>query len=282
MKNSQRGAVDPVSLITIGVICCVVGVFVPAALPWHWSIWQKVPPTKQLVIDQQKLAQEKAAKEAADKLVADAVAKDHAAVTTEVQGGQQMVVGAEEALSRLPKASRTQETALTGVLLAKASLRLSAAVGKLPKDMQDEIYTIVDEALSGQQAQIDAANSALEEKDREFKDLQSSKIVLETKTIPDLLQAIQNQLDRTEEAYQLKVTQVTTYADQAAKEKSASGSLATIFSQFKWMILKLAIILSLLYALVHYALPSLAQEYPACKWINNLYNTIKSITSAHK
>lgn len=182
------------------------------------------PPTEQLTAAQaaQAKAQADAAQARAD--AASAHAQERQKLESQVQWSQQMASGAENALSRVPDASKTPETTLAHDLILRANLGLAAAIGKLPADQQAEILQIVEEALSSLQAERDAAQAALAKKDAELAQVTKDRTAIQAK-IPVLEQQVQATA-RAEAQAQATVTAKTNEVKDWAAKKAASDARA--------------------------------------------------------
>jgi hypothetical protein len=78
-------------------------------------------------------------------------------------------------------------------------------------------------------------------------------------------------------AVQDKVQEVARYADKAAAEAKANGSLGETINRLLMVLAGLAV----LYILGHVFLPSVAQSYPAVGWLQTFNNLVKNTTTTH-
>lgn len=161
MKSyGTRGAIDPLTLaiiIAAGATLCVPSL--------KNRFFTKKPPVNQLEQTQKELADAKSRSEALAKQLDEIQDKERKAQMQQVEYAQQMVAGAKASNDRAAPSPATQ---LTGELINRADFSLGLALGKLPAEKQDEIIKIVNQRLSGFQAQIDAANATLASKDAEL------------------------------------------------------------------------------------------------------------------
>jgi hypothetical protein len=223
MHKNSRGTV----VIEVLVIAAA-GVFVAKLAGWKPSeLWRKPPPTAQVRDLTAELAQLQAERDAARAAVDQARAAERARQADQVQWAQQMTAGAGEALDRQPAEHRTAETRLAADLIARGNFALALAVGDLPKEKRIEVLAIVDRALSGIEAERDAAFAALEAKDLELQattrareqDQASIKVIaakLETKDAD--VRAVSAELA-------LKTAEVLQVADKLDGERRQAGSL---------------------------------------------------------
>ncbi|HWA07925.1 MAG TPA: hypothetical protein VG838_00510 [Opitutaceae bacterium] len=270
--KSQRGAIPVLVLYAVAALAATQ--LVPN---WRLSnLFQKGPPTKELVAAQADLERAKAEAATAQAALAAATAERDSRMKQQVASGQQMVAGVQAALSRAPQGP---EVKLAAGLAGRASLALSSAIGDLPADKQAEIQVIVEQALSSKQAEIDAANAALIKKDVELAQTTAARAAAEAK-IP-ALEADRDAATARAAIAQASVTektgQIVKYAEAAARDKSENGSLGALVRKLGWVI----VIAGLLYLLAHFLLPSIAQEFPNVGALQTLNKTVKSLTSAH-
>ncbi len=272
MKNNSRGAVPIIIIYVIGALGLT-------QLVPNWrvtNLFAKGPPTKELREAQEAAAKAKADLEKATAEYQSALMERQKKTIDQGQYSQQMLHGIPIVLARAPQ---TPEVVLATGLAKRAATGLAAAIGELPTEKQAEIAFLVDQALSAKQAEIDAANAALARKDAELAVTTNDKKVIEAK-----LPVLENQVRAADakalaaEGTVVTVTnKVATYAEKAAEKEKEAGSLGTLVHKLLWVI-GIAVAL---YTLVHFILPSLAQEFPAAQKLVTFNKAVKSIVSSH-
>lgn len=271
--SGNRGVI-PVAIIYVLCGLGVITVAVPNFRPWNW--FQKGPPTIELSKAETALATAKAdaAKAQADLVAAQA--KERAATVEQVRYSQQMIAGVPAALKRAPA---SPEVSLASQLAERAGKGLSAAIGDLPADRQAEILAIVEGALSAKQAEVDAAKAALASKDAELAATTAAKAQVEAQ-IPVLTAKAVNADSKAAAAESLvtaKTNEVAAWADKKAASDKEAGSLGALVKRLEWWI----VVAAMIYLFIHFAMPSLAAEFPACKALTVAYRGITSIASSH-
>lgn len=243
------------------------------------SFFKKQPPTQQLVIAQSELEAAKAAQAAAEAKLAALNAEAAAKTKEQIRYAQQTNEGVVTALDRVAAEHRTAEVVLAGDLARRTTVSLAAAVGDLPPQQRAEILKIVDLALSKVEAERDAAKAALVEKDRILQGTIQEKELL-ARELPKLQASVQAKTAEVlakEAVVQTTTAQVRVYAEKSAEAEKRAGSLdAWAGSLVRWGILA-----GILYLLVHFALPCLAQEFPGARLLGKINQTAKSLSSAH-
>lgn len=242
------------------------------------AIFQKQPPTAKLTAAQDELAAAKAAQANAEALLA--AAKKEAAQRTAAQldYAQGMSAGAGLALARVKPEQVTPEIKLAADLTSRANAGLEAARGKLPPDQQAEMQKLIDEALSAVTAERDAYKAELAQKDAALAAETQARAKVEA-TIP----ALQAKEQVAEAAVTAKSAQVETATNEVkvwAQKKAESDAKAGGLEAWVSNGIRLAIVAGLLYALVHFVLPSLAVEFPG-GFLATVNKWTKSIFSAH-
>lgn len=243
------------------------------------AIFQKQPPTEQLQLAQAELEKAKASQAAAAAALAEAKAKQEQRTLEQIRYAQQTNDGVVEALQRVPSEHRTPEVKLAGNLAARTTVSLSAAVGALPPEQRAEILKIVDGALSQVEAERDAAQAALARKDAELQSTIQAKAELASE-VPKLKAALDTKAAEVlarDAQVQTVSTQVRVYAEQKAAAEQRAGSL----DAFAGSLMRWAIVAGVLYVLIHFVLPCVAQEFPGIGWLAKLNQTAKSVSSAH-
>ena len=196
----------------------------------HWkplAFLAPKPPTAQLTALQNDLDKAKADAAARENTLLAAKAKEQADLLTQLKAAQQMQEGASLALARVPVVHVTPELSLGQSLLLRSNIRLAAAIGRLPADMQAEILAIVDQALSTVQAERDTAQAALAIKDAEFKQVTADReqIKAQLPVLAARAAAAEEAKAKLETAVTQKTNEVKTWADAKAKAEAAAGSL---------------------------------------------------------
>ena len=208
----------------------------------HWkplAFLAPKPPTAQLTALQADLEKAKADAQARENTLVAAKAKEQADLLAQLKAAQQMQSGAVVAFSRVPPMSQTPEFALGSSLLVRSNVRLAAAIGKLPEDMQAEILSIVDQALSTVQAERDAAQAALAKKDAEYQ-----MVTADRDAVKAQIPALQKQADDavakvtvTEAKVTEKTNEVKAVADKLdAKAREAGSLLGSLDSVWHWIL----------------------------------------------
>jgi hypothetical protein len=272
LRNRRSGFVVPVVVwIIAGLAATQV---VPNWRPSHW--FQKGPQTDELRKAQEAAAKAKADAEAAESRYNAALADQKAKALNASQYSQQMIAGVPVALARAPQ---TPEVVFASSLAKRAASGLSVAIGDLPQEKQQEISFIVEQALSAKQAEVDAAKAALAAKDKELSETKDAKIAVEAK-LPVLEQqakAAETKAIAADAQVVLKTNAVAAYAEKVAAKEQQVGSLGALVHRLFWWF----VVLGIGYAVVHFALPSLAQEFPAVRILSSVNKMTKSVFSSH-
>lgn len=270
--NSTRGAAPLILVYVLGA--ALLSQLVPNFRVTH--LFAKGPQTAEL-----RAAQESAAKAKADAIAAQAhydaaLLEYRTKALNASQYSQQMIAGVPVALARAPQ---SPEVVFASSLAKRAARGLAVAIGDLPADKQAEIAEIVQDALSAKQAEVDAAKAALAVKDKELSDTKDAKQAIEAK-LPVLEQqakAADAKAVAAEGVVVVKTNEVATYAEKAAAKEKEAGSL----NAFAGSLVRWIIAIGIGYVLIHFVLPSLAQEFPAVRLITYANKTLKSIFSSH-
>lgn len=218
------------------------------------------------------------AAEASAKELANASVVERAKLEAQVRSGQQMALGASRALNAIPAPQRPREVLLAEGFLARASSRLAQAVGALPKEQQEEVEAIVSGMLSDAQAKVDAANRALEAKDREAKALAAERDLLTSEVIP-ALRATAAAKEAQKQAIESKVGELTQAVAVKAREfvqKEEEAGSATAFA-YKLGVVLAAIVAAWLFFAV--GVPALTKVMPAGRLKTSLRATAGTVTS---
>lgn len=269
-----RGAVDPITLLLIvGVAAFAVGGFkLPAFL-------QKQPPVAQLTTAQDELAKAKAAQQQAEALLAAARAQEAARTATQLDYAQQFAAGTSLALGRVRPEQVTPEIKLATELAARANAGLEAARGKLPPEAQAEIQKLVDQALSAVTAERDAYKAALAQKDADLQATTAAKAAIE-RQIPALEAKVQTK-DAEVAAVTAKTETLTQEVKVWAQGKADADARAGSLDAYAGRLIRGAVIIGVLYFLIHFILPCVAQSYPG-GWLSKLADAAKNLTTAHE
>ena len=219
--KGNRGIVDPVTLVLIAGLAAgyVLGGWKPLA------VFKKKPETAQLTQLQAKLdAQQAVAAQAAKEAEAAKIA-ERQKLETQIKAAQRDALGAEIAIIRVPKPG--PEAILALQMINRTNLKLGIAVGKLPQEDQEAMLELIDQVLSGKQAQIDAANARLAALDADFKAVTAEREQLRAE-IPKLTQRAVK-AEETAKATQLAVTakteEVKTWANKTDAALRENGGL---------------------------------------------------------
>ena len=242
-----------------------------------WELFHpKAPDLAGLTADQQKLAAaQQAAVEAEAKLQATLLAAQQAK-DAQTRSGQQMVAGVGKALAQVPA---SPATTLALGLNTRAQVALAAAIGGLPQSQQDEINTIVAEALSQSQAQVADAQAKLAAKDADLQVTNVARQQAEQKATQ--LAVTVASAEAAQSAAQSTLTAKTNEVKTWAQAKVDSDAHGDLLSNYVRRLVLLLACLCVAYLFVHFMLPSLAAQYPAVRSIVGLYNVVTSLTSAH-
>jgi chromosome segregation ATPase len=226
----------------------------------------------------QDLAAARQAQAQAEASLAATQSRERDAELAQVRYAQEMSWGAQAALAQV--ATPPPEVVLAQQLVARAESGLDAAIGKLPAPDQAEMKALIGNALSSVQAQRDAALAALGAKDKELAATSSAKEALE-KQVP-VLQAQVATATATVQvksaAVDEKQAEVVSWADKKAQSDAEAGS----FKAYAIDLVRLLLVLGIIYGVVHFVLPSLAQEFTGSKFLSTLYRWAVSVFSSHQ
>lgn len=267
--NSTRAAIP---LIVLYALCgLAVTQFVPNWRLTH--LFAKGPQTAELKAAQADAAKAKADADAAEAKLAAANAAAEQARTGQLQNVQWNVTGIPLALQG---EAPTPGVILAQTLATNALGGLNSAIGTLPADQQAAIKAAVAEIRSGDLAQIAEGKAALAAKQAEL-----VSVTQQAEAVKAQIPVLQAQVTTTEAAKQAaeatvtaKTAEVVAYADKAAAELKENGGLRATVQYW-------AIVAALAYLFVHFALPSLAAEFPTWKIITVPYRWITSLLSSH-
>jgi phage shock protein A len=255
--RSRKGIVDPVTLAAIvGIaIGTVFGSWRPLAR------FKKPPPTEQLSKLQADLDKAQAdAKIAAEAAEAAKVA-ERAKMEAQIRSAQQDALGAETALKRVPPNLQTPEVKLAARMTQRVSLKLATAIGALPKDQQEAMVELIEQALSDKQAEVDEASRKLASLDSDFKAITGERAKLLAQ-IPKLEERAAK-AEETAKAVQSQVTLTTNLVKQKANELfAASQESSSLGNAIKGLVGLLAF-LFLGWVFLAFIIPALLKYMPA-------------------
>ena len=244
--------------------------------PWKWEAFQKNPPIKQVAALQTQLNASQAKVTTLQTQLDTARDQDKADLKAQVGYSEEMVHGARVTLQ---KAAMSPETALASNLLARADNGLTVAIGALPVSQQQEIEQIVNDELSAVQAQVDAANKQLAEKDAQLNQVTGQRDIL-SKQIPVLttqLTTATSQRDANETQYQQKVGEVTTWV----KAKEKSDSITQAFIRTCGVFKDILILLAIGWVFCAFILPALGGTFEPLVWLKDVAGYILSPLTHH-
>lgn len=218
------------------VVLVVVGLAAATQLVPNWRIsnlWAKPPPTKELVAAEAAAVQARAEATAARSELQRIQEAARVKQAEQTSYAQEMIAGVPIALKNEPQ---TTGVRLATNLAQRASSGLAAAIGDLSAAKQAEITHIVEQALSGKQAEIDAANRALATKDAELRVATMARTELEAR-VPALQQAkeaAEARVEVTAATAAAKAAEVAKIANELFAEKKEKGSLGALVTQLGW------------------------------------------------
>ncbi len=219
------------------------------------NAFKKPPPTAQLTDLQAKLAAQQAQAAQAAKDAEAAKVAERQKLEAQVRAAQQDNLGAETALKKVPAAYRTPEVNLALRMTQRVSLKLAAAIGRLPAEDQDAMIELIEQALSDKQAEVDEANRKLAELDAQFSATTKARQQLEAQ-IPLLTKQAQDaakQAQETQAAVTVKTQEVKTWADKANAALHENGSL--------WSTLKRgALVIGAIWAFLTIGIPAIVKH----------------------
>lgn len=229
--NRSRGAVDPVTLALI-VALGFGGAF---AAGWKPSLWfKKKPPTDQVRQLQAEAARLEAELEVARQAKVAAETAERARQEDQVRRAQQFVAGAGEALDRVPAPQRGPEVRVAADMVGRAELALGLAIGGLPAERQQEILRIVDQLLSGKQADLEAARAALAAIEADVRTLARERDALRQEAEAKARQAreLQAKVGTVQADLQAKTGEVLKIADALDAKAREAGSLGAALNRW--------------------------------------------------
>jgi hypothetical protein len=277
--KSLRSTSGEVTLILLGVLGLA------ALLGWSkpWKLLSKQPPTAQLDQANRDLAIAKARAADAEAQLAAAQAQERKKQEDQVRYSQTMLVGAGSVIHRAPQSPEVQ---VAGSLVDRATVGLTAAIGELPDDQRTAILAAVDAALAAKDHEIETLNLQVKNLDAGLKETSSERDQLKAE-VPLLTESKKAADARAGVAEKLRDSlseEVKTYAASKAAEEQKSMGLAGLLNGARTtVIVLLAIIIlgAVAYYGIHFALPSLAQEFPQAARFQTFYRGVVSAASAH-
>jgi hypothetical protein len=235
--RAQRGEV-------LTIILVVVGLAAATQLVPNWrlsNLFKKAPPTKELIAAEAAAIQARAEATAAREALAKIQEAARVKQAEQVGYAQEMIAGVPLALKAEPQ---TAGVRLATNLAQRAGSGLAAAIGDLPTSKQAEITAIVEQALSGKQAEIDAANRALAAKDAELRIATLARTELEAR-VPVLQQAkeaAEAKVEVTAAVASKKAAEVAEIATKLFAEQKEKGSLGAMVTRLGWAAIVLGVL----------------------------------------
>lgn len=274
--NNSRG-IAAVYLLVAGALIVAGALGGTLKLP---AFLQHQPPTAQLAATEGQLAQARAAQAQAEAQLAAARAEQQARTLDQGRYAQGAIAGAAAALATAPD---SPEVKLASELVRRADGALGAAFNQLPSVQRAEWQKLVSDALAAKGREVEALKQELAQKDNQLAAATSAKDELAAK-IPQLESAVVVKSAETQVVSAKADTltqQVSAYAQAKAEADKRAGSFEAYASWLVRTCIVAAILLAALYLLVHFVLPSLAQEPGAAGWLVTLNKYTRSISSAH-
>lgn len=256
--RSRRGTIG-VDLLLIAGVALAVGVFAGGWKPLQ--LFKPKPPTAQLTQLQADLAKAQAEADALRAAKAAAEQAEREKQVEQVRYAQEMLSGATESLSRQPVEHRTAQTQLASDLMKRSDFALGLAIGALPADKQREILRIVDQALSGVEAERQAALEALAAKDAELRVVTSERDAVKAE-LPKLaakVSAAEAKAQQTQAAVTAKTEEVKTWANLKDAAERKAGSFAAQIDRI-W---RTIVWIAATWAFLAYVLPGLIKHLNA-------------------
>lgn len=268
MIRSNKGSADPITLGVIAVLLLGVAGWKPL------NFFKKDPPVEQVVALQLEAIKAREAAEAARLAAEQRATQERERKDEQVRYAQQMNEGASLALSK--SKDKGPEIVFASDLLKRSSVALALAVGDLPAARRAEIITIVDQALSGLEAERDAARAALAQRDEDLKIItaerqklaeEHAKKLREAEELTEKNRVVQAQLDE-------KTTAVTDWARKTLQEERRAGSLEGALNK----IIKAALYLGAAYLFIVFILPGIVKHLRPGK-VKNLLRDVSGYTT---
>lgn len=233
----RKGVADPLTLTLVALVALGAGVFGTSFKPLEFL--RPKPPTEELTKLQSRLVQVQAEVVQVRQEKDVAVAAERAKLEQELRSAQGDNLGSITALNKVPAQHKTAEVKLATSMANRVSLKLTAAIGALSKEEQEAMITLIDQALSEKQTDIDEATRKLAERDAEFKQVMAEREVIRAQ-IPVLLAKVEKAEEITKVVQDRvieKTDEVKAIAIKLDEEKRTSGSLKGAAEKaFSWVL----------------------------------------------
>jgi len=198
--------------------------------------FKKKPETAQLTKLQGELEQAQKAQAKAEAEKQAAVEAERAKLESQVRAAQADNVGTETALKKVVNPS--PEVKLASRMAQRVSLKLATAIGRLPADQQEAMIELIEQALSGKQAEVDEANEKLAALDAQFRAITGEREQLKAQ-IPVLAEKARK-AEENAIAVQAEVTakteEVKTWANKTDAALREHGSLWSSVQRMLWIL----------------------------------------------
>jgi prepilin-type N-terminal cleavage/methylation domain-containing protein len=231
----RRGFTGIEVLIVVAVLAIGGTQLVPN---WRLShLFAKKPPTAELTAAQIALREAQTKLAALEAERAEAARKASEQQMVQFRYSQQSFVGAENALARVPVAQQGPEVRLGVSMVRRGNLGLVAALGALPQAQADEIAKIMDNALSEVEAERDAAQRALADKDAELgiATQQRVKAEMERDAVAAKIPPLEAKTEKLAATVESKTAEVVKWSAEKVAEEKKSGSLAAFVEKLMWV-----------------------------------------------
>ena len=241
------------------------------------NIFKPKPPTAALVKAESDLAQAKKDAKAAQDALDLARKAENDRQMAQMRYAQQMALGAQESLSKAPP---SPPVALAQSLLGRANPALVAAIGGLPAEQQTEIMAIVAQSLSGLTDELAKANATLAARDKEL-----AVVTAERSTLQQQIPALESAV-KTKDAIVVEQTgivakktqEVLAFTDKLVQKEKEAGSLTGQVNNLG----RILLLAGIGYLIIHFLVPSVAQEFPQVKLLQGANRTLTSFFSSHE
>lgn len=234
---NSRAIVDPLTLCLVGALALGIAIIGTTWKPLE--VFRRKPPTQELTKLQLELTRTQAEAAQALKARDAAQAAERAKFEQEIRQVQADALGTTAALAKVPAVHRTAEVKLASNMAQRVSLKLAAAIGALPLEQQSAMISLIDQALSDKQSEVDEATRKLAAADAAFATLAAERDQIQAQ-IPTLI-AQAAKAEETAQATQSlvseKTNQVKMIADQLDAKSREAGSLgAAADSAMRWVV----------------------------------------------
>ena len=222
MRN-HRGFVDPVTLYVLAGLAA--GIFVGSWKPLN--MFRKPPPTQQLTELQAKLDAQQAEGARVLRELEAAKLAERAKLEAQIRSAQQDNAGTVAALAKVKPSSLSPEVKLASRMAQRVTLKLAAAIGRLPQEEQDAMVDLIDQALSDKQSEVDEANRKLAEMDDKFRLTTKERDSLKMQAEVLLKESAESKkaIEETQRAVTTKTEEVKAWANKFFAADQANGSL---------------------------------------------------------